>query len=76
MSFSTFRKLDYILFYLIISALFIVQLMELSFASVMKILIGAIILALVFGTISNFIFKKKYQKEINKFNKILTKRQR
>ena len=60
MSFSTFRKLDYILFYLIISALFIVQLMELSFASVMNILIGAIIPALVFGTISNFIFKKKY----------------
>ena len=60
MSFSTFRKLDYILFYLIISALFIVQLLELTFASVMKILIGAIIPALVFGTISNFIFKKKY----------------
>ena len=60
MSFSTFRKLDYILFYLIISALFIVQLRELSFASVMKILIGAIIPALVFGAISNFIFKKKY----------------
>lgn len=59
MSFSTFRKLDYMLFYLIISVLFIIQLMELSLVPVMGILIGTIIPALILGTISNFIFRKK-----------------
>ncbi|WP_455538008.1 hypothetical protein [Terrisporobacter sp.] len=59
MSFSTFRKLDYVLFYLIISILFIIQLMELSLAPVIGILIGSIIPALILGTITNFIFRKK-----------------
>ena len=59
MSFSTFRKSDYILFYLIISVLFIIQLMELSLAPVIGILIGATIPALILGTITNFIFRNK-----------------
>ena len=59
MNFSKFRKLDYILFYLIISVLFIVQLSELLLTPVVGILIGATIPALNLGTITNLIFKKK-----------------
>ena len=59
MNFSNFRKLDYILFYLVISVLFIVQLYEFSLISIIGILLGATIPALILGTITNFIFKKK-----------------
>lgn len=59
MNFSKFRKLDYILFYLIISVLFIVQLSELLLTPVVGILIGATIPALTLGTMTNLIFKKK-----------------
>ena len=59
MNFSKFRKLDYILFYLIISVLFIVQLSELLLTPVVGILIGATIPALTLGTITNLIIKKK-----------------
>ena len=59
MNFSKFRKLDYILFYLIIAVLFIVQLYEFSLISIIGILMGATIPALILGTITNFIFKKK-----------------
>ena len=59
MNFSKFRKLDYILFYLIISVLFIVQLSELLLTPVVGILIGATIPGLTLGTITNLIFKKK-----------------
>lgn len=59
MNFSKFRKLDHILFYLIISVLFIVQLSELLLTPVVGILIGATIPALTLGTITNLIFKKK-----------------
>lgn len=59
MNFSVFRKLDYILFYIIISVLFIIQLAELSLSPVICILIGATIPALILGTITNLIFKKK-----------------
>ena len=59
MNFSKFRKLDYILFYLIISVFFIVQLSELLLTPVVGILIGATIPALTLGTITNLIFKKK-----------------
>nr|WP_302887562.1 hypothetical protein [uncultured Romboutsia sp.] len=59
MNFSKFRKLDYILFYLIISVLFIVQLSELLLTPIVGILIGATIPALTLGTITNLIFKKK-----------------
>ena len=59
MNFSKFRKLDYLLFFLIISVLFIVQLSELLLTPVVGILIGATIPALTLGTITNLIFKKK-----------------
>ncbi len=59
MNFSKFRKPDYILFYLIIAVLFIVQLYEFSLISIIEILMGATIPALILGTITNFIFKKK-----------------
>ena len=59
MNFSNFRKLDYILFYLVIAVLLIVQLYEFSLISIIGILLGATIPALILGTITNFIFKKK-----------------
>ena len=59
MNFSNFRKLDYILFYLVIAVLFIVQLYEFSLISVIGILFGATIPVLILGTITNIIFKKK-----------------
>ena len=59
MNFSSFRKLDYILFYVIIAGLFISQLFELSLTPIIGILIGAAIPALILGSITNLIFKKK-----------------
>lgn len=59
MDFSKFRKLDYILFYVIISIIFIIQLYELSLTAVVGILIVSIIPTLILGTVTNFIFKKK-----------------
>ena len=59
MNFSKFRKLDYILFYLVIVALFIVQLYEFSLISIIGILFVATIPTLILCTITNFIFKKK-----------------
>ena len=59
MNFSKVRKSDYILFYLIIVVLFIVQLYEFSLISIIGILMGTTIPALILGTITNFIFKKK-----------------
>ena len=59
MRFSNFRKLDYILFYLVIAVLFIFQLYEFSLISVVGILFGATIPALILGAVTNFIFKKK-----------------
>ncbi|WP_434799510.1 hypothetical protein [Terrisporobacter vanillatitrophus] len=58
MNFSIIRKLDYILFYIIISALYTIQLTELSLKLVLGILIVATIPALILGTITNFIIKK------------------
>ena len=59
MTFSKFRKLDYILFYLVITVLLIVQLYEFSLISVLGILVGVTIHALILGTITNCIFKSK-----------------
>ena len=59
MKFSKFRKSDYILFYLVIVVFIIAQLYEFSLISVIGILIGVTIPALILGTITNFIFKKK-----------------
>ncbi|MCR1848806.1 hypothetical protein NSA42_05900 [Paeniclostridium sordellii] len=57
-----FRKLDYIIFYLLFSGLFIVQLMEVSFLTIIKILVICIVPSLIFGTLTNFIFKRKNKK--------------
>ncbi|WP_075809188.1 hypothetical protein [Paraclostridium sordellii] len=57
-----FRKLDYIIFYLLFSRLFIVQLMEVSFLTIIKILVICIVPSLIFGTLTNFIFKGKNKK--------------
>ena len=59
MNFSEFRKLDYILFYVVLAVLFIAQLYELSLISVIGILMIITIPALILGTITNFIFKNK-----------------
>ena len=59
MNFSPFRKSDYIVFYIITSVMFLTQLTELALMSVIGILLGATIPALILGTITNFIFKKK-----------------
>ena len=67
MNFSPFRKLDYIVFYIITSVMFITQLTELALMSVIGILIGATIPTLILGTITNFVFK------INNFNILRTK---
>lgn len=63
MNFSKFRKSDYILFYLVIVVFIIAQLYEFSLISVIGILIGLTIPALILGSITNFIFKK----EVNNF---------
>lgn len=59
MNFSAFRKLDYFIFYIIIVVLFVIQLTSLSFSPVIAILIGGTIPALILGTITNLIFKKR-----------------
>lgn len=59
MNFSKFRKLDYILFYIITSVIFIIQLTKLEASLVIGILVGATIPALILGTITNFTFKNK-----------------
>ncbi len=52
MNFSRFRKLDYILFYVIISIIFIIQLYELSLTALVGILIVSIIPTLILGTVT------------------------
>ncbi|CEQ14627.1 MAG: hypothetical protein ACLUG9_07100 [Paraclostridium sordellii] len=59
-----FRKLDYIIFYLLFAGLFIVQLMEVSFLTIIKILVICIVPSLIFGTLTNFIFKRKIKRII------------
>ena len=59
MNFSEFRKLDYILFYIVTSLIFIIQLTKLEVSLVIGILIGATIPSLILGTITNLIFKNK-----------------
>ncbi|HSQ88886.1 hypothetical protein [Romboutsia sp.] len=59
MNFSSFRKLDYLIFYIIVVVLFTIQLANILFSPVIGILIGATIPALILGTITNLIFKKR-----------------
>ena len=59
MNFSSFRKLDYILFYIIILVLYIIQLTELQLLPVIFILMKAIIPAFILGTITNLVLNNK-----------------
>lgn len=59
MKFPELRKLDYIVFYIFITVMFIVQLMELSLFPVIGILVFALVPTLILGTVTNLIFRKK-----------------
>lgn len=59
MQFSSFRKLDYLIFYLISAIPFIVQLANISLGLIIGILVCSTIPSLILGTITNLIFKKK-----------------
>lgn len=53
------RKLDYIIFYVFFSVSYIVQLVTASISSIVAILLICIMPALILGTLTNSIFKKK-----------------
>lgn len=59
MELQEFRKLDYIIIYLIFSGFYIIQLVNLELSIVMGILVVNIIPAIILGTITNLIFRKK-----------------
>ena len=52
------RKLDYIIFYIFISGMYIIQSSTISVPFIIVILIICIIPALILGTITNFIFAR------------------
>jgi len=55
-----FRKKDYIIFYVITIVIFAINLMNpIKVGSIFGIIIGAVFPALILGTITNFLFKKK-----------------
>lgn len=58
MNFSSFRKLDYIIFYIISVVLPVVQVYNISFNIIIGILILSTIPAFILGTITNLIFRK------------------
>lgn len=58
MRLTQLRKLDYIIFYVIFSVIFIGQLIDISFIAIGGILIVCIMPALILGTITNLIFNK------------------
>lgn len=58
MNFSKFRKLDYLIFYIIFVVIFTIKLTRIFFNPLIVILIGATIPALILGTITNLILKK------------------
>lgn len=53
------RKLDYIIFYVFFSVSYIVQLVTVSISSIVAILLICTMPALILGTLTNSIFKKK-----------------
>ncbi|CEK37691.1 hypothetical protein JGS6382_10231 [[Clostridium] sordellii] len=57
-----FRKLDYVIFYLLFAGLFSSQLIHTSLFIIYKILVICIVPSLIFGTLTNFIFKGKNKK--------------
>lgn len=55
-----FRKKDYIIFYLLIVTLFIINMMgPVKVDVVLAIVIGASFPALILGTITNFLFRQR-----------------
>jgi hypothetical protein len=54
-----FRKIDYIIFYILVVLFYIMQSMSLTAGIILAIVTVAIIPALILGTITNFIFKKR-----------------
>jgi len=54
-----FRKIDYIVFYVVTAIIFIINLMSpVKVGSIFVIFIVAVFPALILGTITNFIFKR------------------
>lgn len=59
-SLMRFRKKDYIIFYVITVMMYAINLIApVKLGSIFAIVIGAIFPALIFGTITNFLFKKR-----------------
>ena len=55
-----FRKKDYIIFYAIIVVVYLINLMSpVKLNSIIGVFIGSVFPALILGTITNFLFKKK-----------------
>jgi len=55
-----FRKKDYIIFYAIIVVVYLMNLMSpVKLNSILGVFIGPVFPAVILGTITNFIFKKK-----------------
>jgi hypothetical protein len=58
-NFMNFRKIDYIVFYVVTAIIFIINLMSpVKVGSIFAIFIVAVFPALILGTITNFIFKR------------------
>lgn len=55
----SFRKLDYIIFYILIILFFVVQLITPTIKGIIAIFLISIIPSLILGTITNLIFKKR-----------------
>ncbi len=55
----SFRKLDYMIFYILIILFFVVQLNTPNISGVIAIFLISIITSLILGTITNLIFRKK-----------------
>ena len=54
-----FRKKDYIIFYVIFVIIFVINLRSPVMGSFLPIVIGTIVPALVLGTITNLLFKRR-----------------
>ncbi len=55
-----FRKKDYVIFYAVLVLVFVLNLMSpLKFQHIISILIGAVLPALILGTISNLLIRRR-----------------
>jgi hypothetical protein len=58
--FLKFRKIDYMVFYVITAIIYIINMMSpVKVGSILAIFIVAVFPALILGTITNFVFKKR-----------------